>query len=228
MPKHDSNKISARRKLLKGLVAGGGAIVAGKSLPESWSRPVVDAMMLPAHAQTSNVISFTSSTVLTAIPTDNQVVRLLGGVINKAHAQDYSDVDHFVDKVCIKANAGGTEVSVDALIGHRAGDIILVTAASVPVGGMAAPTTMTTTVECPTSHNINIVGSPQSDSPVALIEKLGLIQDARAGGAHKSPITVRVDSIDGVAVGLFYVDNNTIAFSLSPGDCSAPLCPLPT
>jgi hypothetical protein len=43
----------SRRKLLKSIAAGSGAIVAGKSLPETWSRPVVDSVMLPAHAQTS-------------------------------------------------------------------------------------------------------------------------------------------------------------------------------
>jgi len=42
-----------RRKLLKSIAAGSGAIIAGKSLPESWSKPVVDSVMLPAHAQTS-------------------------------------------------------------------------------------------------------------------------------------------------------------------------------
>ena len=47
---------SSRRKLLKSIAAGSGAIVAGKSLPESWSKPVVDSVMLPAHAQTSGAI----------------------------------------------------------------------------------------------------------------------------------------------------------------------------
>lgn len=42
-----------RRKLLKSIAAGSGAVIAGKSLPESWSKPVVDSVMLPAHAQTS-------------------------------------------------------------------------------------------------------------------------------------------------------------------------------
>ena len=42
-----------RRKLLNSLAAGSGAVIAGKSLPESWSKPVVDSVMLPAHAQTS-------------------------------------------------------------------------------------------------------------------------------------------------------------------------------
>jgi hypothetical protein len=49
----DKKSIESRRKLLKSIAAGSGAIVAGKSLPESWSRPVVDSVVLPAHAQTS-------------------------------------------------------------------------------------------------------------------------------------------------------------------------------
>lgn len=44
---------TSRRKLLKSIAAGSGAIVAGKSLPDSWSRPVVDSVLLPVHAQTS-------------------------------------------------------------------------------------------------------------------------------------------------------------------------------
>ena len=43
----------SRRNLLKSITAGGGAVIAGKTLPESWSRPVVDSVLLPAHAQTS-------------------------------------------------------------------------------------------------------------------------------------------------------------------------------
>ena len=49
----DKKSSDSRRKLLKSIAAGSGAIVAGKSLPESWSRPVVDSVMLPTHAQTS-------------------------------------------------------------------------------------------------------------------------------------------------------------------------------
>lgn len=43
----------ARRRLLGAIAAGTGVIVTGRTLPNSWSRPVVNAVMLPAHAQTS-------------------------------------------------------------------------------------------------------------------------------------------------------------------------------
>ena len=45
----------SRRRLLQVLVAGG-VVVTAKSVPNSWSRPVVKAVMLPAHAQTSLII----------------------------------------------------------------------------------------------------------------------------------------------------------------------------
>ncbi len=37
----DKKSSESRRKLLKSIAAGSGAIVAGKSLPESWSKPVM-------------------------------------------------------------------------------------------------------------------------------------------------------------------------------------------
>ena len=59
-----------RRKLLSIIAASSGAIVAGNSLPESWSRPVVDSVMLPAHAQTSPcTLVFSLSEVVSACDT---------------------------------------------------------------------------------------------------------------------------------------------------------------
>lgn len=46
----DNKSNEARRTVIKSIAAGG-AIVAGKSLPEEWSKPVVDSVFLPAHAQ---------------------------------------------------------------------------------------------------------------------------------------------------------------------------------
>jgi hypothetical protein len=49
----DKKSNDSRRKLLKSIAAGSGAIVAGKSLPENWTKPVIDSVVLPAHANTS-------------------------------------------------------------------------------------------------------------------------------------------------------------------------------
>lgn len=44
---------SARRKLIMSLAAGGGVLTTGKLVPNSWVKPVVDAVVMPAHAQCS-------------------------------------------------------------------------------------------------------------------------------------------------------------------------------
>ncbi|MCP4010585.1 MAG: hypothetical protein GY726_13885 [Proteobacteria bacterium] len=43
-----------RRKLLKTLTLGGGMVTL-TNLPSTWSKPVVESLVLPAHAQTSGV-----------------------------------------------------------------------------------------------------------------------------------------------------------------------------
>ncbi len=57
----DKKSNEGRRKILKSVLAGSGAVVTGKSLPESWSKPIVDAIMLPAHAETSPITTTTTT-----------------------------------------------------------------------------------------------------------------------------------------------------------------------
>ena len=45
----------SRRKLLKSVVVGSGAVAAGKSLPESWIKPAMNSVLLPAHAMTTEI-----------------------------------------------------------------------------------------------------------------------------------------------------------------------------
>ncbi len=47
----DKKSIDSRRKLLKSIAAGSGAVVAGKALPEAWSKPIVNSIVLPVHAE---------------------------------------------------------------------------------------------------------------------------------------------------------------------------------
>jgi hypothetical protein len=49
----------SRRKMLKSMAAGSGAVIAGKSMPDQWAKPMVDSVLLPVHAQTSGPTSCT-------------------------------------------------------------------------------------------------------------------------------------------------------------------------
>ena len=82
----DKKTAEDRRKLLKTVAAGGGAIIAGKTLPEKWTKPAVDAVMLPAHAQTS-VGSYSGSSTQASIGSDSTFARALDSLVPQAHAR---------------------------------------------------------------------------------------------------------------------------------------------
>ncbi len=45
--------VEERRRLLKTLIAGGAAATAATALPRTWTKPLVDAVIVPVHAQSS-------------------------------------------------------------------------------------------------------------------------------------------------------------------------------
>jgi hypothetical protein len=50
----EPEKEQGRRDVLKGgVVVGSAAVAAALTLPKKWTRPLVDAVVVPAHAQTS-------------------------------------------------------------------------------------------------------------------------------------------------------------------------------
>jgi hypothetical protein len=52
-PEESNETLLSRRHLLKAIAATGGAVAASSLLPSEWVKPVVDAGLLPAHAQVS-------------------------------------------------------------------------------------------------------------------------------------------------------------------------------
>lgn len=55
-PSSANDSSTSKRKLLAGLAIGG-ALVAGKSLPEQWTKPLINSVLLPAHAQATNPVN---------------------------------------------------------------------------------------------------------------------------------------------------------------------------
>lgn len=51
--KDKENREVARRKVLKRLLVGGGVAAGAKMMPDEWHKPVVESVILPAHAETS-------------------------------------------------------------------------------------------------------------------------------------------------------------------------------
>lgn len=94
---------ASRRRLLKALIASGGAVAASTLLPNKWSKPTVEVGMLPVHAQATAVVSPTPR------PTPTPVVAAIilcsafnadtgSGSIGPADTiRAYADITHPVD-----------------------------------------------------------------------------------------------------------------------------------
>ncbi|HNR39431.1 MAG TPA: hypothetical protein PKN61_10370 [Acidobacteriota bacterium] len=66
LPESSADLGAGRRRLLRTLVAAGGAAAALKVLPREWTRPVVEMVELPVHAQGSlDMILLTNLRILT-------------------------------------------------------------------------------------------------------------------------------------------------------------------
>lgn len=46
-----------RRGALKKLLAGGGVVVGSSALPSEWTKPVIESIVLPAHAGVSGPVT---------------------------------------------------------------------------------------------------------------------------------------------------------------------------
>ena len=49
----EDRSVEGRRKALRKLLVGGGIVGASTQLPDKWTKPLVDSVLVPAHAQTS-------------------------------------------------------------------------------------------------------------------------------------------------------------------------------
>ncbi len=65
-PESNTQQKLSRREVLKTIIAGSGALAATAFLPSRWIKPVVEAGVLPAHAQSSVVCDATVTIVRVA------------------------------------------------------------------------------------------------------------------------------------------------------------------
>lgn len=88
----DKKSNESRRKLLKSIAVGSGALIAGKSLPEKWSAPVVESVLLPVHAATTGEMeSEPSAGCVRAIVDEPRYANFNGGNYLPIHSPLYEE-----------------------------------------------------------------------------------------------------------------------------------------
>ena len=58
----EQEHVKTRRDALRKILAGTGVVAGAKALPEKWTKPVVNSIIVPAHAQTTGPEQTTTTT----------------------------------------------------------------------------------------------------------------------------------------------------------------------
>lgn len=209
-----SNKL--RRNVLKS-VAVGSAVVSGQALQGKWMKPVVESVVLPAHAQTSVIsspTSFAGAVSVVQIP-DNNSNPLIDLFIEEANAGE-EDMGFILDLACIKVDGPGS-VSVNAT-----GLFSIYNAFGVQVGGDPVDMQIEPCIQVQNAST----DTASDGAPMRLLGKLGLIRDASAGVIVRGGVSVRVDNVGKTADGEFFINalETSIPFSLPPSPCKNATC----
>jgi hypothetical protein len=160
-------RVSSRRKLLKTLVTGGGAVVAAKTLPSEWTRPIVDRIILPVHAQSTGMLTLNAQVEVQnfdsdADGTDGDGVGIYPAGINAIDGADDSTMNFLISGTLSPATAQSVSVTVDVTGGD------LDTGASLPLapviadgttGAFAFPTIGTDDIPDNTAETLTITVS---------------------------------------------------------------------
>jgi|GEM_PF-5398495 len=116
-----------RRRLLKALAGAGGVFATGALLPERWTRPMVESIIVPAHAQATVALarSYASSDFSSGGPgappgpaSRGLGERLLNTIIPAASAGQEPE-DRNVFSVCLRPSTGTIAIQInDCKIGR--------------------------------------------------------------------------------------------------------------
>ncbi len=119
---------SQRRKLLKTVAISGGVIGATQSMPEKWLKPVVDSVILPSHATTSdNSGSLAGDEAITTTlpPADKYYLQI--DYLNTASSSERNDsslLEQLADGLIPPAHAGNPANYVERFFLQHLGGVL--------------------------------------------------------------------------------------------------------
>ena len=100
----------SKRNLLKSAGRGSGLLLGGAAIPESWRKPMVEAVLLPAHAATTDTVDppTTTTTTTQAPPVCTHQLFALseGGALIESGSSDVAREQHKFTGMITPAVAG--------------------------------------------------------------------------------------------------------------------------
>ena len=108
---NETQSVPSRRKALKKIAIGGTIAVGASSLPPQWTKPIVDKILVPAHAQTSPPPGTTAAPTPTQAPPTTQAPTTTPGAESAVELDNTSSVEVTVQYT---NNAGSQSINVPA------------------------------------------------------------------------------------------------------------------
>jgi hypothetical protein len=227
MNKSDPNSVDpTRRKLFKALLGGGALLAGAGALPERWVKPLVQTVIVPAHARLSGMYVLAAGNTETGIAIDAPATTTGPQPTPATLVQNLY--------VCVSPSPDGTKADIDVYLWLSGIDGCADKAISM-IGGKIV------SVDVPSYGNdidLNPICAPRPAPDTAgtgdLLDRLGIIRSAHAVPPAVKP-TVDILSVSNGAEGYFHPATFTgpaipaIHFVIPPADgCFPPeCCPAP-
>lgn len=208
---------TARRRILQGLAVGG-AFVAARSLPEQWTRPIVQAVGLPAHAQMSPVDIMTGETMLVM---DGPEIESLQFRLRRSISDAGGDPE-FLAKTrfaSARARRGSLLDYVVTPAEATPGAIVIIQAALEPNGACTVSFQFSVEIDCPPVQTVGLNICVQGQFAN---QQAGATADLNNNCDALTPAEILAIDNDSARLGISFVED--VQIDLDPGG-GIPPCP---
>jgi hypothetical protein len=242
MNKSDPHSVNpTRRKLFKALLGGGALFAGAGALPERWVRPVIQTVIVPAHARLSGMyVMAAGNTQVTQISapvtgqnetgTADRIAQALGESVPLAHGAPTTTLNLYV---CVNPSADGSKADINVYIWSRGVDDCALAMAGGSITGVDVPSYGN---EITNFGPICTLFTPETADTGGLLDRLGIVRSAHAIPTPNA--TVDILSVTNGAEGDVHLPitapivpsaiTTNYHFDIDPGECSPPeCCPAP-
>jgi len=191
-------ELKTRRKALKSIIAASGVVVGSQALSSKWTRPLVESVVLPAHALTSLAAAGAFSTGVVGAKLDYiqpwyAKTNLLDSLISPAHATDISGYENGVRaSTCGNDDIAGTNLGQYQIMMDINGSNVNVCVSSLGTGATGA-----TPQRCTQQTTTTINGQNIADVDLLMDSNVDLNADRETVQLRNIAVNDALDTITG-------------------------------